>query len=80
MTCRKLLLLAYPRSWRDEYGEELAGLLASKRLTFAAVADILGSALTQHFRRDDPWKICGAGLALWFIRTRLWTPDLMELR
>ena len=65
MTWRSALLRAYPRSWRDEYGEEFAGLLAIRRLTFAAVADVLGGAARQHLRRDEPWKICGAGLFLW---------------
>jgi hypothetical protein len=71
MTARSVLLRAYPRQWRDEYGEELAGILAGRRLTFEVVADVLGGALTQHFHRDAPWKICGAGLALWFLMTRL---------
>jgi hypothetical protein len=71
MTWRNLLLRAYPRSWRDEYGEELAGILAQRRLTFGVAADILVNALRQHFRRDAPWKICGPGLALWFLMYRL---------
>lgn len=71
MTWRNLLLRAYPRSWRDEYGEELAGLLARRRLTFTVAADVLGGAARQHLRRDDPWKICGAGLFLWFMMTGL---------
>jgi len=71
VTLRNLLLRAYPRSWRDEYGEELAGVLARRRLTFAVVTDVLVNALTQHFHRDAPWKICGAGLALWFMTIRL---------
>jgi hypothetical protein len=65
MTWRELLLRAYPRSWRDEYGEEFAGLLAQRRLTFAVVADVLSGAARQHLNRDAPWKICGAGLFLW---------------
>ncbi len=65
MTWRSLLLRAYPSSWRDEYGEEFAGLLAKRGLTFAVVADVLGGAVRQHLCRDEPWKICGAGLFLW---------------
>ena len=65
MTWRELLLRAYPRSWRDEYGDEFAGLLAQRRLTFAVVADVLSGAARQHLNRDAPWKICGAGLFLW---------------
>lgn len=71
MTVRNLLLRAYPRFWRDEYGGELASILAQRRLTFAVVADVLAGAARQHLRRDEPWKICGAGLALWFMMTRL---------
>jgi hypothetical protein len=65
MTLRNLLLRAYPRSWRDEYGEELAGVLAQKRLTLGVVADVVGNGAKQHLYRDEPWKICGAGLVLW---------------
>ena len=71
MTLRNLLLRAYPRSWRGEYGEELAGILAQRRLTFRVVADVLVNALRQHFHRDAPWKICGVGLALWILMVRL---------
>lgn len=65
MTLRNILVRAYPRSWRAEYGEELAGILGKARLTFRVVADVLAGALRQHLRRDDPWKICGAVLFLW---------------
>jgi hypothetical protein len=71
MKVRNLLLRAYPRSWREEYGEELAGVLARRGLTFAVVADVLGGAARQHLDRDEPWKICGVGLALWFMMARL---------
>jgi hypothetical protein len=71
MTGRNLLLRAYPRCWRDEYGEELAGILAESRLTFGVTMDVLINALRQHFRRDAPWKICGVGLALWLLMYRL---------
>jgi len=65
MTLRNLLLRAYPRSWRYEYGEELAGILAQKRLTLAVMADVVGNGARQHLYRDEPWKICGVGLVLW---------------
>jgi hypothetical protein len=64
MTLRDLLIRAYPRSWRDEFGPELAGILAGRKLTPALIADVLTSAALQHFR-DDPWKICALGLSLW---------------
>ena len=71
MILRNLLVRAYPRSWRHEYGEELAGILAQSRLTPGVAADVLVNALTQHFHRDALWEICGAGLALWFLMYRL---------
>ena len=37
MSWRNLLLRAYPRSRRDEYGDELAGVLAQRRLTTGVV-------------------------------------------
>jgi hypothetical protein len=80
MTVRSVLLRSYPRQWRDDYGEELAGILAARRLTFVVVADVLGGALTQHFHRDAPWKICGAGLALWFLMFRLVVVLLLHSR
>jgi hypothetical protein len=64
MTLRDLLIRAYPRSWRDEFGSELAGILANRKLTPAVVSDVLASAALQHFRRD-PWKICTVGFGLW---------------
>jgi hypothetical protein len=64
MTLRDLLLRSYPRAWRDEYGPELGGILAHKRLTPALIADILASSARQHLRRD-PWKSCSLCLALW---------------
>jgi hypothetical protein len=65
MSFRNLLLRAFPRSWRDEYGEELAGVLAQRRLTVSAVVDLLGNGARQHLYRDEPWKICGGALFLW---------------
>ena len=65
MTLRDILVRAYPRSWRKEYGEELAGVLGQRALSVGVVADVLAGALRQHLRRDAPWKICGAFLFLW---------------
>jgi hypothetical protein len=65
MSLRKLLLRTYPRSWRAEYGPELAGILARTRLTPALLADVLAGGVRQHLRRDAPWKLCALGLALW---------------
>jgi hypothetical protein len=65
MTFRNLLLRAYPRPWRAEYGDELAGILAHRALTLAVAADVVWSGLKMRLRHDDPWKICGSGLFLW---------------
>jgi len=70
MTSRDLLLRAYPRSWREEYGEELAAIWAQSRLTPRLTADLLINGVRQHFLRDAPWKFCGAGLALWLLMLR----------
>jgi hypothetical protein len=61
---RDLLIRAYPRSWRNEFGPELAGILAERKLTAALVADVLLSAALQHLRHD-PWKTCALGLTGW---------------
>lgn len=66
MTVRDLLIRAYPRSWRDEFGPEFADVLANEQLKPAVIADILLSATIQHLRRD-PWKICGLSLTFWTV-------------
>ena len=60
-----VLLKAYPRSWRAEYGEELAGVLAQKRLTPALLFDVLRGAAKEHLRRDPAWRFCAAAGILW---------------
>jgi hypothetical protein len=55
MTWRNLLLRAYPRSWRDEYGEALVAVLAHQRPTPGVVADVLSNGAKQHFYGDDPY-------------------------
>jgi hypothetical protein len=52
---RSLLLKAYPRSWREEYGEELAAILAKTRLTPGLMGDVLINAAIQRWRRAEPW-------------------------
>ena len=64
MSFRDLLMRAYPRSWRSEYGREMIDILADRRLTPSLIADVLASGVGQHLRRD-PWKICALGLTLW---------------
>ncbi|HUB77826.1 MAG TPA: hypothetical protein VMB03_03465 [Bryobacteraceae bacterium] len=67
MTLRNILVRAYPRSWREEYGEELGAMLGQRAVSVGVVADVLAGAFRQHLRRDDPWKICGAFLFLWTV-------------
>ncbi|HKE21728.1 MAG TPA: hypothetical protein VKB88_05010 [Bryobacteraceae bacterium] len=64
MTLRDLLVRAYPKSWRDEFGPELADILAHRELTPGVIADVLASSVRQHLRRD-PWKICALVFAFW---------------
>jgi len=61
---RDLLIRAYPRSWRNQFGPELAGILAKRKMTPVLVADVLASAILQHLRHD-PWKIWALGSAVW---------------
>ena len=42
------LLRFYPSSWRQRYGEEIADLLASERMTPALAFDLLRGALDAH--------------------------------
>jgi hypothetical protein len=65
MSLRELLLRTYPRSWRAEYGEEFAAILAHTKLTPRIATDVVRGAAIEHLRRDDPWKICATGLFLW---------------
>jgi hypothetical protein len=51
---RKLLVSAYPRSWRAEYGEELAEILAQRKLTPGVVGNVLWNAAVQQWRADEP--------------------------
>ena len=48
MSWRNLLVRSYPRSWREEYGEELAGVLAQKRPAVRLVADVLGNGIWRR--------------------------------
>ena len=62
MNWRSELLRAYPRSWRAEYGEGLAGILAGKRASCGVVVDVVGGAAREHLHRDPPWILCGIAL------------------
>lgn len=78
---RKILLRLYPAAWRKEYGEEFADLLASNRLTFGAVANVLWSAARQRLRHAPAWFLAGMWLLL-FTATRILLQGfgLMSLR
>jgi hypothetical protein len=71
MTMRNLLLRAYPRTWRDEYGEELAGILAQRRMTVGVVIDVLGASAKQRLYRARPWPLCAVALMLRLLVARL---------
>jgi hypothetical protein len=46
---RQLLLLSYPRAWRERYGEELSAQLESEgRLRIDVVADVMRGAIAAH--------------------------------
>jgi hypothetical protein len=48
------LLRAYPRWWRERYGEELLALLEAERLTWRARANVVGAGLGERLRGAGP--------------------------
>jgi hypothetical protein len=48
-----LLLRGYPRAWRDEYGPELADILAARPVTIAVIVNVMASALRARVRAID---------------------------
>lgn len=48
------LLLAYPRRWRQRYGDELLALLAAEPLTWRIRANVLRSGLGERVRGSGP--------------------------
>lgn len=60
------LLRAYPRWWRDRYGEEMAALLEARPPDLRARVDLLRGALDAHLRAPDPgarsWGAIGVAL------------------
>ena len=46
----KLLLRAYPRWWRERYGDELLALLEADPLTWQARANVAGAGLRERLR------------------------------
>ncbi len=50
----RLLLRAYPRGWRDRYGEELRALLEAEPLTWRIRANVLRAGLGERLRSSGP--------------------------
>jgi hypothetical protein len=49
-----LLLWAYPRRWRERYGDELVVLLEAEPLTWRARADIVRAGFRERIRGSGP--------------------------
>jgi hypothetical protein len=50
----RLLLLAYPRRWRERYGDELAALLEAQPLTWRVRLNVARSGLGERLRPSGP--------------------------
>ena len=50
----KLLLLVYPRRWRDRYGDELLALLEAEQLTWRVRTNVVAAALRERARVSGP--------------------------
>lgn len=48
------LLLAYPRRWRERYGDELLALLAAEPLTWRVRANVLHAGFRERVRGSGP--------------------------
>jgi hypothetical protein len=72
------LIRLYPARWRDEYGEELAGILMDRPLGAGAAANVIANAVRQQWRTQAPWLLIGAPLLLWmaaYVILALLTPE-----
>jgi hypothetical protein len=85
----RLLLALHPRSWRDEYGDELGDLLSDGPLSVAVVVDVLRNAGRQHARarplavRVAVALLLSAVIEVWAVRTGmtaniLWPPSSLQ--
>ena len=63
----RILLRAYPASWRDRYGEELATILEGRSLTLPIVLDVLRNGLLQRIRCAEAWQTGGIVLSTWLV-------------
>jgi hypothetical protein len=50
----RLLLLAYPRRWRERYGDEFLVLLEAQPLTWRDRVNVLRSGLGERLRPSSP--------------------------
>jgi len=50
----RLLLLAYPRRWRERYADELVALLEAEPLTWRTRANVLSAGLRERLRGSGP--------------------------
>jgi hypothetical protein len=57
----ELAAALYPRSWREEYGEEFRGLLEEVRPSWRVLGNVLRGAVTMQLTRNTNWlKLAGA--------------------
>jgi hypothetical protein len=59
-----LLMRLYPKSWRNEYGAELADMLRARPMTAGVCSDVVLSALWQRTRAIEVSTWVGMGLML----------------
>jgi hypothetical protein len=55
----KWLILLYPKSWRNRYGNEFGAFLDEVPPTWHALFDVLGGALKMQMRSGNFWKAAG---------------------
>jgi hypothetical protein len=53
----KFLLHAYPRSWRERYGDELLALLETEPLTWRVRANVAAAGLRERLRGSGPAEL-----------------------
>ena len=68
----RTLLLAYPSSWRREYGAELEDVLTSRPLGPLVVADVVISGLSERVRSTDASTWLGIGALVAVLADLLW--------
>lgn len=61
-----LLVKVYPPKWREEYGPELAGVLAERPIGRRDMADVVWNGVVRRLREDEPWKLVGTPMLLAF--------------